>query len=283
MYDRNYSCIVWAWKPFKYVVQSKHINKRTSLIETFCTFILLSSIKILGVSVFLLAQTIAYDESGKKLREKYLYLDASIEFFSSEHRHFGLLAIFISFIFVVLPFLLLLLYPCKLFQRVLNLFVGRFHALHVFMDAFQGIYRTNPVDLRYFSAYYLLIRFILQFLSAYFQSFFILSITTVVLIISSIVFVVVKPYKNMLHNQIDILCWLLLTLSYASITFMHTTFYLDITKIILADIAFASSLLSVLLICFIVFLFALFGPYLKSIFLKIQLRFTHKGRNRNIT
>ncbi len=281
MYDRDYSCIVWAWKPFNFLVKSKRI-KRTSLVETFCTFILLSSIKILSVSVFLLTKTIAYDESGKLLREKYLYLDASIELFSSEHRHFGLLAIFISFTFVVLPFLLLLLYPCKLFQRVLNLFGGRCYALHVFMDAFQGIYRTNPTDLRYFSAYYLLIRFILQFLSAYFQSFFILSITTVVLMISSIVFVVVKPYKNMLHNQIDILCLLFLTLLYASITFMHTTFYLDITKIMPADVAFISSLSSVVIIYFIMLSYALFGQNLKSIFLKIQLRLTHKERNGTI-
>ena len=265
LYDKDYTVVVWAWKPFKYMLQGKSYRGGTSLVETFCTFILLSSMKILTVSILLLSKTKAYDESGGKLNKNYLYLDASIEFFSSEHRHFGLLAIFIAFTFVLLPFLLLILYPCRCFQRLLNYCGGNFQALHVFMDAFQGSYRTGPVDLRYFSAYYMVIRCILQFVQSFFQSFFILSITTVLLIMSSIIFAAVKPYKEKFHNQVDLLCLLFLTLLYASLTLMHFTFFLDITWIILADTAFASSLLLVVFCYIAMFSYAMFGRHLKKI------------------
>ncbi len=36
-------------------------------------------------------------------------------------------------------------------------------ALHVFMDAFQGCYRLEPYDMRYFSAYYIFLRVFISF------------------------------------------------------------------------------------------------------------------------
>ena len=105
------------------------------------------------------APTKAYAPTGTQLDGQFLYYDASIEYFSSEHLPFAVLALLIGFIFVVLPFLLLVAYPCSCFQRCLNFLGWRNPSLHIFMDAFQGSYRTEPRDLRYFSAYYLLLRF----------------------------------------------------------------------------------------------------------------------------
>ena len=52
LYDRNYHCLKLAWKPFKYLLtyHQRQWNIRMFLIETFVTFILLSSTKILSVS-----------------------------------------------------------------------------------------------------------------------------------------------------------------------------------------------------------------------------------------
>ena len=171
-----------------------------SLIEAFATFIVLSNIKILGVCFDLLIPTRGYDESGSKLDMHFLYYDANIGYFSSEHLPFAVLALLIGFVFVLLPFLLLLLYPCRCFHNILNLFGWRCQALHIFMDAFQGSYKCN---LRFFSAYYLLLRFLILLTLAT-ESVFYLSSTAFLLIVSGIIFVAFQPYKISSHNKLDI-------------------------------------------------------------------------------
>ena len=84
-----------------------------------------------------------------------------MEYFGSAHLPYALLAIAISFIFVALPFLLLVIYPCRCFHKCLNYCGLRSQTLHIFMDAFQGSYKTEPRDLRYFSAFYLLLRLLM--------------------------------------------------------------------------------------------------------------------------
>ena len=138
LYDRNYLFVKLAWKPFQYILRcyKRQWNIRTSLIETFVTFILLSSTKILSVSFDLLASTIAYDEMGKDIKKKFLLYDANIKYFGCGHLPFAVFALLIAFIFVFLPFLLLVLYPCRCFQRFLNCLGLRCQTLHIFMDAF---------------------------------------------------------------------------------------------------------------------------------------------------
>ena len=97
---------------------------------------------------------------GTEIKKKFLYYDANIEYFGHDHLPFAVLALLIGFIFVFLPFLLLVLYPCRCFQRFLNCLGLRCQTLHIFMDAFQGIYKIEPYDLKYFSALYFLLRFL---------------------------------------------------------------------------------------------------------------------------
>ena len=66
LYDRNYRLLGWIWKPCIYHY-SKHWNIRTSLIETFATFILLSYTKILGVSLYLLLMTRTFNINLKAM------------------------------------------------------------------------------------------------------------------------------------------------------------------------------------------------------------------------
>ncbi len=69
------------WKPFKYVLKKyyKELGLQTSLVETFATFILLSSVKIASVSLFLLVPVTLYNEQGHKLPKKYLFIDSNVE------------------------------------------------------------------------------------------------------------------------------------------------------------------------------------------------------------
>ena len=106
------------------------------------------------------------------------------------------------------------------------------------MDAVQGCYRTTPVDLRYFSAFYLFLCFLCQILIMFFKTMAILPITTLILMVSSLIFAVVQPYKDRNHNRLDLVCLLLATFFYASATLMVFVFNTDITWIIAADVPF---------------------------------------------
>ena len=122
----------------------------------------LSYSKILFVSFSLLQnQGYARDNSGEKVDPLSIYYSATVPYFSTEHLPFALLAILILSTFVVLPMLILLLYPTRVFQRCIGCCSTRWHALDAFVDTFQGCYKngTNGTpDWRYFSGLYLIFR-----------------------------------------------------------------------------------------------------------------------------
>ena len=134
---------------------------RTSIVDAFVTFLLLSYVKLLSVSFDLLVPTQVYNINGSSL-ELYLYYDATIEYFGEEHLPYGVLAVFVMLIFIIFPLLLLLLYPMRCFQQCLGCCGIRWHALPIFIDAFQGCYKdgTNGTrDCRYFAAAFFLFDF----------------------------------------------------------------------------------------------------------------------------
>ena len=93
----------------------------------------------------------------------YLYVAGDVEYFGSQHLPFAIIAIIVMIVFLILPTLLLFLYPCRCFQRILNRFHCNFHAVRVFMDVFQGPYKdgtNNSRDLRYFAGVFFLVRVI---------------------------------------------------------------------------------------------------------------------------
>ena len=162
LHSREYRMVVWMWKPTKRCLL-KVINTdgiKTSMIDVFATFLMLSCHKILSVNFDLLAFTSLIDSSGKSVG-KFLYYDASYEHFGPDHLPYGILAIFsftLNFI-NFLPFLLLLFYPMNWFQKCLNCFKLSHLALHTFVDSFAGCYKdgTEPGtrDFHYFAALFL--------------------------------------------------------------------------------------------------------------------------------
>ena len=122
------------------------------------------------------------------------------------------LYIAISSIFVILPFLLLAVYPCRCFHMYmcLNHCGPRFQALHVFMDAFQGSYRTQPRDMRYFSAFYLFLRILIIAQAQIFMSSVMIFTSGILSLASAAAVVTFEPYKVKTHNTIDTVLMLLM-------------------------------------------------------------------------
>ena len=112
-HDKRYRLVVWMWRPLKMCVHCHRNtwNIRTSLIEIFATFILLSYVKILGVSLQILSFTPTYDVAGNKLKHYYTHFDGTVEYFGHTHLPYAVLALAMISIFVFLPFLLLAVYP----------------------------------------------------------------------------------------------------------------------------------------------------------------------------
>ncbi len=151
--------LVVLWLPFNkcYTLLQRKVDARTTVIDVFVTFLIFSYVKLSSVSCDFLVPTHLYNVRGES-RGLYVYFDANLEYFGREHLPYGILALFISFFFLLLPVLLLLLYPLKIFQR----YFGHWQALRIFMDSFQGSFKDGVsegrYDCRYFPAVYLIMR-----------------------------------------------------------------------------------------------------------------------------
>ena len=102
---------------------------RTSIVEAFATFLLLSYVNFFSASFDILIPTHVYHVNGSSLG-LYMYYDATIEYFGEEHLPYALLAVFVLLVFIIFLLLLLLLYPMLCFQRCLSCCGVRWHALH---------------------------------------------------------------------------------------------------------------------------------------------------------
>ena len=145
----------------------------------------------------------------------FLYYDASVKYFGKEHLPYAVLAVFVVLIFILFPILLLLLYPMRCFQRCLGCCRVRWHALHIFIDAFQGCYKDGTdgtQDCRYFAGLYLLIRLVLFILFAITHSAYYYAVGVLVLIGVAMLLAIFQPYKAEFstYNAVDsvfILTW----------------------------------------------------------------------------
>ena len=215
-YARGCRVLIWLWKPFKKCVlcYRETWNIRTSLVETFATFVLLSSVLVMRTSLDLLSWRTTYDIAGNRVGTV-VSMSANVEYFGPQHLPYALLAIGTGSVFVIL-ILLLIAYPCHCFQRCLNTCGLRLLPFHMLMDAFQGSYRLEPRDLRYFSAFYLLLRLLMLahvelFLSP--QSFYISGILSLA---AAAIVVVSQPYKVNIHNTVDSVLLLLMGVYFIS-------------------------------------------------------------------
>ena len=101
-------------------------------------------------------------------------------------------------------FLLLCLYPCRCFQSCLNSCRLNSQVLRTFMDAFQGCYKFEPYDCRYWAAFYLFLRIAALAIFAATQSGYFVVVGGIMLIPVIILFAVIRPYRKTVYNVVDI-------------------------------------------------------------------------------
>lgn len=236
LHDRDYRAVRIPWviikRCLKHFKRSRNINfqPKTSIIKYFSTFLLLAYTKILFVNFNLLAYTNIHKTDGSLLnRGNYVFYNASVQYLSSDHLPYFILASVILTVFNILPLLLLLLYPTKTFHRGLACCSSiRWLPLHAFADKFQGCYKdgtSNTRDYRYIAGVYLLIR-LLYHLHVVYNNKYSIFLTQIIPLLSAVIFGVFRPYKNDLYNRLD--CGLFTILTFGQICLATNRYVADL-------------------------------------------------------
>ena len=220
LHDRNYRVVTIAWKPFRILFSlfRRNWNIRTSVIDAFGTFFFLSNFKFLSVSFDLLTYTHVYQLYPDHYNHtSVLYYAGDIEFFGKEHLPFAILAIIVFCTLVLLPVILLAIYPQRCFQKFLNLFPVRWYILHTYMDSFHGCYKngTQPGtrDYRWFVSVFFFARVCQLVLFTLGNAVVFMFMNTVITMTLIALIALLQPFKSSLaySNEINIVFLLIYT------------------------------------------------------------------------
>ena len=215
--------VVKVWRPF-HKIFTKFIqpsNIASSVIHTFGTFILLSFGKNLFVSVNLFQGSVlvALDRNTSTLTfSSPRSVDLGAHYFGSTHAPYGALGILGCFLTVILPLVLVLLYPTRLFPKLIQCCgLRRWHAIRTFMEVFVGTYKDGTTgkkkDYRMFAAFNLiarLLRGVTWHANGPQIQLYSWPIAAAFYIVAAVMFAYVKPHKKLHHNTIDVLLLLLI-------------------------------------------------------------------------
>jgi len=226
LHARNFKPVVILWKPFCYlcVRLRRNWNIRTSLIDAFASCILLSYSKIIDISLALISPNPVYGYDGTPVYQTVHY-DLDTIFLSPEHQPLFIVAIILLFVLGLFPPLLLILYPFRWFQKLLNaLRVNKLQSLYIFVDAFQGCYKNGTGKLperRYFAGFYFVFRIAVFFVTS--RGNLTLSGTATILacIYGTILLLIciLQPYKKAFYNYLDAGIFFILTFYYILMTY----------------------------------------------------------------
>ena len=225
--SRGFKPILWIKRRMHRCFCGVSLNwdKKSTIIDVFATFLVLSYSKVLLQSLTIVAPNViqVLNATGDR-SEISRSIDASIDFLGAEHIPFALAALFIFAVFIVLPALLLALYPLKLFRKLLRKcrLLGHHKAtFHLFVEKFYTCYRDgldNGKDMRSFASLYFLVRFIILIFHQSVLELFGLSgpeiddaqvvsvfLRIVFIALIAVLIATVRPYKEAYMNTLDTL------------------------------------------------------------------------------
>jgi hypothetical protein len=221
LYDKNFWPLKVVCRPFRAALRVIGENWviKTSLIDSFATFLLLSNVKILSVAYDLLAPVYVYqlNSAGVTSRAIRLFYDPSLSYFGPEHKPYAIVGALMLLLFVLLPTLLMIVYPIRWFQKFLNLFPGRWYILHTFMDSFQGCYKdgTEPGtrDCRWFASVFFVLRSAAIMVAIVTKNTSFFPLSCVLFVMVAVVLTSVQPFKENVDYLTNITTMFLLLLA----------------------------------------------------------------------
>ena len=210
LYSRNCQPFVLLWSKFKKCfVSIRQEDTSRTIVDVFSTFLLLSYTKLLLTSIVILQPSVIRNSNG--LPCKHIpAVDPSIRYFSGEHIPFMVIAIVIFVVIVLLPALLLALYPVRKFRSLLfkcGLGGHSKAAINIFVEKFYSCYRDGldgGKDMRSFASLYFFVRIAGFFGIALFPTLSLAWLFQVFLFGGcSLLISLIRPYKKAYMNVTD--------------------------------------------------------------------------------
>ena len=199
LHDRNCRILVWLWKPFQrcFTTLRRKINLRNDVIDIFASLIFLSHSKLLyQLSMLFRCTTVTFDseiDMYKNWTRRVMIVDKSITCNSSAKYYLlGILPLLSVIVFNILPALLLVLYPFKIFRKLPSKCKLNGLALTTFVEKFHCFYKNgldSSMDLRSFSG----LHFFVILSSGFFPNW---SYWTALFLASALLIAYYKPYKE---------------------------------------------------------------------------------------
>ena len=225
LHDKGFKPLVYCLKPIRYLFLYFKIELeiKTSLVDAFSTFILLSSVKTFTVAMDLLTPVNVHflSVSGNRSTSYRLYFDAMVDYLDKTHFPYVIITLIIIVPLIILPILTLMIYPFKYFQKFLNKLPLQLQIfLHTYIDTFYGSYKEGTEegsgDCRWFASLFILTRSFLIMVFGYTLNIMYLIIGSIMLVILSILVIIFQPFKQSSRNKFLILHLLCLVGLYVS-------------------------------------------------------------------
>ena len=269
LHARGCKLVFWLWRPFHRccVRFTRIMDIRSSISKAFATFLLLSYVKLLNSTIDMLSPTEVHN-INTNITILYVYYDASYKYFGKEHLPYAIMSILFSFVFILSPLVLLLVYPTRCFQKYCC--GSRNQLLRTFVDTFQGHYKdgTQPQtrDYRWFAAVYFLGRIVLlYFIFGVTQNGVCFVLAGLFLILLGIVMVLFQPYKSAKANTFHTVLPFFMAFSSLLITLLNesTVTSWRLIKYIVPVVGFCFTLPIVIAISYTVYAYVLLRVYKK--------------------
>ena len=200
MYYHGFGPVQLMCRPFQRVFANfrQSWNLHTTLIDAFVTFFILSTTKILHVSMSVLMSVRLHDPQGNKL-DLVWYEDASVKFFDPYHRRYGLVAIIAITVLIIMPIALLMSYQFTFCQVCLTKTRIKGRVLEDFIYSFNQYYKDGSggtMDCRWFAAFPIIARLGMYLLLLYPPTGLFYNQFQLYVLILPIIIIVLQPYKH---------------------------------------------------------------------------------------
>ena len=222
LHARNFRVVHTLWKPFSIILDKTAITGVTnnSVIHAFASFIFLANSYVFTTFTNLFQDINIYREDGNMYKHS-LYMDPTLELYGYHHIQFIMVSSVPLFIFTLLPSLLHIIYPTRIYEYLSRCISARKQlAITAFTEALQACFKDGLNGTRDYRA---LPGLIPVFLLIYFVSNEILIIgfgwspavaSAFFVVFTGCVFLYLQPFKQAIGNiSIGLHCMLFSILS----------------------------------------------------------------------
>ena len=203
LYDKGFKCVVFITRPFHRCmarfwsmtgIEPSFTHSIASIYILCFTQLTATSFKILSLNTL-------------NNNDAVFFFDANQGYFQGWHGLVGFIAIIVLLFLIILPTLLILFYPFKWFQKLLDCLHLRKPLLITLADVFTGPYKNgteNTFDYRFMAGLYLLARIIIlsQLVFGY-QQYYLIAVPIALGICSfllSAIVLIFRPFYRNIHN-----------------------------------------------------------------------------------